>query len=836
MQHVSIRSKTNITISPPRNNDDEGGDENNGNEDDEGVRRSPGDASLFLEPIDPSQETALEQRVQQIYNFGLSHDRANLHNRAWHDLYADIAGIARDRFDARNKAHHYQPPYSQISLPPYQTYPVGWLLGDRRRLLHYLADWPGLGKTFTTVEAMVRVTILLSLRVQIQEEFDGLDTSMDRPLHVHTRDTPYYNRNTECRANTQREYGVVCPCADNSPTARLVYGEDSLGMGYMLVLVPSGLTEQWVQEINKFLKPDALLPHSKQPIDIVDITTLSNARREGEALQNFIYGRRAHAGLGTICVAGTTILRQSNLALAKENPGSLGQQPSIIALDEAHDVKGDENLVPRLIRRLMNGAPERVHVLAISGGPITEEEPNLTPIESIATAESLERFYDDGTRAQYMQQLENAKQRLLNSAGQISRSRAIRKCGMGLGLTGQERTDALALIRQYDRAGRQYANVLPLLQRRPLDLYFGYSIPQVAPKSNPPQLMRDEMVMGTHQRAVGDEFRRWLEKCLDRRVARWNNEPRARRGPEPTMAGDLFMLETNIQVNPLNGIWDRSRILMSLAMLIPGMAKNMTPDSIRAEPTWFTADEANKIFARTRINTQRQAIERCPDYQLVWETIHVYNRGRMTDQFSSSKFTMIRTIINQMLRDRDLHEGRDANLGPLRKKAIICVPHPWHAYVLMIFLFRQYPGRNFTYIGSCFRNKAERNMLLEPFNRQTLLDDPKERDPDDPIALVSTYQYMAEGHNLTRCNYAIATSPLSSRAHELQLFSRIYRRGQGCRTHSRILMDDGDPADVVLFHRRLGRTPDSVPQAERRAGYRFLLDARGDIDDPMLID
>ncbi|KAH8756753.1 hypothetical protein F5883DRAFT_352119, partial [Diaporthe sp. PMI_573] len=70
-----------------------------------------------------------------------------------------------------------------------------------------------------------------------------------------------------------------------------------------------------------------------------------------------------------------------------------------------------------------------------------------------------------------------------------------------------------------------------------------------------------------------------------------------------------------------------------------------------------------------------------------------------------------------------------------------------------------------------------------------------------PIALIGTYKYIAEGLNLTRCNYVISTSPMASRKFELQLFSRVVRRGQFCKTHINVLVDFGDPTDVVMFHR-----------------------------------
>ena len=98
-----------------------------------------------------------------------------------------------------------------------------------------------------------------------------------------------------------------------------------------------------------------------------------------------------------------------------------------------------------------------------------------------------------------------------------------------------------------------------------------------------------------------------------------------------------------------------------------------------------------------------------------------------------------------MLSDEDMPNNRRAGLGHLLKKAVICVNTPWHGYILMDYLFKRYPNRNLTYIGSKDSSK-EQDALMEPFRRETREHHPADNNnPDGPITLISTYFVMAEG-------------------------------------------------------------------------------------------
>lgn len=129
------------------------------------------------------EEPEFEERVEQEMSEGLNRRRSG-HDEHFHNLYAQIAGIETNRRDMRKPEHAYQPPYSRISLDPHQTYPTGWVLGDSKRIFHYLADMPGLGKTYEAVELMVRVTMILSNAIAIENERKNLSSSEDPPLHI----------------------------------------------------------------------------------------------------------------------------------------------------------------------------------------------------------------------------------------------------------------------------------------------------------------------------------------------------------------------------------------------------------------------------------------------------------------------------------------------------------------------------------------------------------------------------------------------------------------------------------------------------------------------------
>lgn len=787
------------------------------------VENTRAESSYLVQTDDPDEELSLEDRVKQVLDFSLSNDRDEIHKRKWHDLYANIAGIKLNKFDSSKKRHQYRPPYSSIRLPPYQTYPTGWILGNRRRILHFLADSPGLGKTFAAIEAMVRVAMILSLSIAITDERKNLETSENDPVHIHSEKRDHYGkrRNTVCQARTKENYGIVCPCTPGSPTRELAKARH-FSPGYMLVLVPPKLTPQWIREINRFIHPEARLPHSGEHFEIIDVRE-KGGTKIGKYLKECIYADREDGGLGRIIVASpTTMVMPSKKEIQNRDKPDPTDQPCMIVWDEIQDTKSPENQSAQLVKLLIEKADKPVHVVALSGTPMPIGPKDFDLVESIALANKLDAWWPQRTRknAKSRNRLKQARESLEDLTKEVLGSIPISNCQAGVPLSDHERNQATDLLRRFDDAGREYSKALPLLQRKSGDNYFGFPVPLVQPESEKAEIQPFDSPLNDTQKSIAAGFKSMLNGRLAVKSKRWSKRPEKREGEEFTFKGQLFQLEPDNKISSANPTFDASRIDLSLAAFAPGLATEILGRT--ADSSEFRVEQANNFFRNTTVATQREAIMKSKYWDRALDAFNKDNPA--TGQaVTYDKFTDICGIISDMLEDNDRHQNRSADLEPLRKKAVICVPYPWHGYILIAALFQRFPQHNFTYIGSKDTVK-DQNELLEPFRRETGEYHAAEDDPDDPIALISTYSVIAEGFNLTRCNYAIATSPLSSVAYEIQLFSRINRRGQHCKTHTYVLLDHGDPTDVVTFHRMRRRTGLTVPEEEVGSGLRFLLE------------
>lgn len=337
----------------------------------------PADSSP-LPSEEPEKELTFEERVGEGLDYGFS-DRNGVHDVNVHNLYADIAGINRHMRNPGNPRHEYKPPYSNVSLPPHQTYPTGWLLSDSERILHYLADKPGTGKTFAACEAMVRIMMIISNGIAIDNERANLSTLRERPNHIHDEAYPPWPKNTECRANTLSKYGFLCQCDKRSPLYDRAF---TFAKGFMLVMVPLHLTGQWFTEINRFIRSSTRLPHNQKPIEVFNIRGMKG--NPGDNLVDFLYARREHYGLGTICIVPTTTTVSSSLKALREDPQELPQQCSIVVMDEVQRLKTVRHESIQLVQALIDRAEHPVHVLALSGSAMTTGPSNFNVIESIA--------------------------------------------------------------------------------------------------------------------------------------------------------------------------------------------------------------------------------------------------------------------------------------------------------------------------------------------------------------------------------------------------------------------------------------------------------------------
>lgn len=780
------------------------------------------DDSSFLLHEEPEQELTLEERVEQDLDYGFS-GRDGVHDENIHNLYADIAGISRDMRDPENPRHEYKPPYSNVSLPPHQTYPTGWMLSDRSRILHYLADKPGTGKTFAACEAMIRIMMILSNGIAIEDELANLSSLRDRPIHMHDEENARWGRNTQCRANTLSKWGFTCQCDEKSPLYEVTKG-GYFAAGFMLVMVPLDLVGQWFTEISRFIRSSTRLPHNQKPIEIINIRGLQGS--PGENLKDFFYGQREHHGLGTICIVPTTTTVSRSLKEFGQNPRALKQQCSIVVLDEIQKIKTVGHESVGLVRSLIDLAQYPVHVLALSGSAMTTGPNDFNVVQSIALHKvGFEGWHGEEEYKEYEERLLTARSNLDEYAKQVDKAGIVGRGRRG-GLPEEEREESHGLMKAYDQRCREYAIVVPLLQRKALDNYLGYRIPKLQPEAEIAQIIRCDSSMNNVQKMVANDYKQYLRYRYQHRVRVWSRKPQSTRGPKPKLREVLFNLDARQAPIPQDAPVTTSSITeASLIGFAPGLAKSILKRTVGSQQ--FRSSEANAIFSGTTTTTQRQAVRNSPFWSRAEAAFQKVDE-ETGEVVLHPKIRTICRIIDEMLADKEEHaNGPQKRFGVLPKKAVICVPHAWHGFILIAYLFQRYPNRNFTYVGA--GNKLEeRETLIAPFRRRTDVKDPSDGTSNDPIALIGTYRIIGTGHNLTRCNYAIATAPLGSMGDQVQFFARINRKGQYATTHTYVLVDQGNPVDVCTYHRLQRRTALTVPEDEMgQPGLKFLLE---DID------
>lgn len=770
--------------------------------------------SFLPDPVEPEEELSFGDRIDQNMDYGFS-DQKGLHEERIHNLYADIAGISRGLRNPEREDHKYKPPYSNISLPPHQSYPTGWLLHDSNRIMHYLADKPGLGKTFAAIEAVVRVTMILSNNVEVDNEEKNLSELQQRPVHMHDKAHRQFGKNENCRADTVSRFGIVCTCRGGSASRRIVE-EGNFSLGYMLIMVPLNVITQWFLQIKRFIRSTTRLPHNQKAFEVINIH--DDPAGPGPALRRFIYEKREHAGLGTICLVPITTAVGSALdSLVKGPKREMLQQPSMIVIDEVHTIRTITHQSVRLVEQLIDRSVYPVHVLALSGTPMSNGPADFEVIERIALLENPFRgWYGADKYDDYQNRIKKARRSLSEHAKEVVKSGMIGRGKTGL-IPDEERAEIEGLRNSYDQRAREYAAEVPLLQRKQRADYLGYRIPKTQPDSAPPQILRCDSRMNEVQKGVASQYKEYLRLRFRHKVRNWSRKPEATRGPRPKMREILFDLPSK------KGQSHASVIDGSLIGFAPGLAKRVLD---RSNEEQFRSKEANDIFRRTDTFTQRRAVMNSP-YGRLAEAAFQRTNEQTGQRELHPKIVAICKILDEMLADNELHADRPRRLGSLPKKAVIVVPHAWQGYILTAYLFQRYPTRNFTFVGAG-QSDQERKALLAPFERPTDVQAQEDKRNDDPIALISTFNMIGYGLNLTRANYAITTSPLASRAQEEQMFSRVDRQGQQCKCHSYVLLDNGNPVDAVTFYRMRMRTALTVPQEEHGPAFDFLLE---DIDE-----
>lgn len=331
------------------------------------------------------------------------------------------------------------------------------------------------------------------------------------------------------------------------------------------------------------------------------------------------------------------------------------------------------------------------------------------------------------------------------------------------------------------------------------------------------------------QREAASWYKEYLRQIYRGKVRAWRRKPEATRGPRPKLKDMILTLENNPQPasEPSSRATRASITGTSLIGFAPGLALAVLKRKIESDQ--FRSAEANRFFQGSTTTTQRRAVMNTPFWEGAGSSFR--KRDDKTGQMVlHPKIRFICEKTDEMLRDTEPHKQGDTSYGVFPKKMVICVPHAWHGFILTTFLFKTYPTRNFTFLGSG-STPAERRSLTAPFQRNPIVRAAEDSRSDDPIALISTFDLMGEGLNLIRCNYAIAASPLATASRHDQFFGRINRQGQFCTTHSYVLYDNGNPVDVTTYYRMRTRTALTMREEDMPSGLNFLLEDIQEIEE-----
>ncbi len=167
----------------------------------------------------------------------------------------------------------------------------------------------------------------------------------------------------------------------------------------------------------------------------------------------------------------------------------------------------------------------------------------------------------------------------------------------------------------------------------------------------------------------------------------------------------------------------------------------------------------------------------------------------------SQKMDFIAQKVKEMLRDKERHKDVLDPRRVLRKKMIILAISPITAFLIAFVLRKEFPSVRQTLVLAKDA-PSRRGALYAPFCRMTDEEVLEDRDPEDPLILITTARISGEGFNLTRANYAVMTEP----AFAGQAFHRAHRHGQQATTHLFTLHSSWNPTDVIVRSRQDARS------------------------------
>ncbi|KAI3326479.1 hypothetical protein HD806DRAFT_409321 [Xylariaceae sp. AK1471] len=194
----------------------------------------------------------------QVSDALVNHDE-NMERAVWR-FACTFTGHDFAKTDSANPRHYHRFQGLGLALKPHQLWAVTRLLFTyhfEKTFGVLLADGMGVGKTFES-----SCGIILTPYIRLAAQDVKLDRKCGHGRHL-LPSTPIcpQGSDSECPSGTYVR-GFACPCVERLPTAQLL---EFLPRGPAVILVPSGLREQWYQQLCKYISPASLLDSSRKP-------------------------------------------------------------------------------------------------------------------------------------------------------------------------------------------------------------------------------------------------------------------------------------------------------------------------------------------------------------------------------------------------------------------------------------------------------------------------------------------------------------------------------------------------------------------------------------------
>ncbi|KAI6080890.1 P-loop containing nucleoside triphosphate hydrolase protein [Hypoxylon rubiginosum] len=725
----------------------------------------------------------------------------NLERETW-EFACAFSGHDPAKTDGSNPEHHHRFQGLRVAVKPHQLWAITRIL-----FMYYfektfgvlLADGMGVGKT---LEGSCGAILTPHIRLAAQQVRRDRKHGLGRHLPAGTSGKPQ-PRDSECPLGTYIR-GFACPCVERLPTAQLVASR-TLPKGPAVLLVPPGLREQWYEQLCKYISPEPL-PDDIRKTEIWSVHTaaesITSAVKSKYKRVKFVTARElqdddvtddrwawgqdpGHSQQAVLRLGGrkndnshiimimptssalSRIQKTSTLPVEYEEREILEPffvKPSWIVMDEAHNQITEDTVVWRFItEKLMRRSASPTYLVCMSGTPIRRSPLALKPFFAAVTSSTARSWKEPPSYNPWDHFNAWVKESdwLVNHKGDAESTDKQKRN------VYEERFSRCKLLGK--KVLRPY-----MIQRHSHYLFFGSPIVPLpamdvetrAFSGFPADYLEDI-------RSLVNMSKEQMEKRLQRKVNLWRAENR--RGSRPTIEDVISEIG--------RGFGNQGRFYdLGLCATFPALA----PMLLREKPLRFRIGGV-----KSNLNAMSDADLRS---HVLWPYLRAIRRG-------SEKMDFIQQTIRDMRRDDERHRDVGDDRQVLRKKMIIFTVSPMTALLIALILRKELPGvRQALVLAS--DAPAKRGSLYAPFCRMTDEEIPDDRDPNDPLILITTAGVSAEGFNMTRANYAIMAEPAFAKQVEAQAFHRVHRHGQQATTHLFSLYSSWNPVEVIIRSRQ----------------------------------